>query len=147
MKKSLLAEIVCYAFILLFVYAAASKLLDYENFRVQLGQSPLLTAYAGMVSWLVPAIEITIAAMLAFERSRVAGLYAAFTLMVIFSAYIITITRFSDYVPCSCGGILQKMGWGSHLAFNIIFTVLAAAALVHHFYCNKKPAEAEKLVK
>jgi len=44
---------IAYLFILLFVYASASKLLDFETFRIQLAQSPLLSAYAGIIAWVV----------------------------------------------------------------------------------------------
>ena len=44
--KNGIIEIICLLYILLFVYAAVSKLLDFENFQVQLGQSPLLSAFA-----------------------------------------------------------------------------------------------------
>jgi hypothetical protein len=47
-----------------------------------------------------------------------------------FTAYIIAITKFSDYIPCSCGGVLQEMGWGEHLVFNICFVLLALAAIL-----------------
>jgi hypothetical protein len=36
--------------IILFTYAAISKLIDFENFQTQLGQSPLLSAYAASIS-------------------------------------------------------------------------------------------------
>ncbi|MEJ0031509.1 MAG: MauE/DoxX family redox-associated membrane protein [Bacteroidota bacterium] len=41
--------------------------------------------------------------------------------MVMFTAYIVVITRFSEYTPCSCGGVLEKMSWDQHLVFNIGF--------------------------
>src|ERR1700741_3050366 len=110
-RKQLMLEIISALFILLFMYAAASKLLDWQKFRVQLGQSPLLTSFAGWMVWLVPSVEIIISLMLTTSRFRRIGLYASFSLMVMFTAYIIAITRFSDYVPCSCGGVLENMTW------------------------------------
>jgi len=130
MKKEVIVEIICALFIVLFVYAAASKLLDFEKFRLQMGQSPVLTAFAGIAVWLVPAVELIIAAMLITARLRLLGLYASFCLMVMFTAYIIVITRFSDYVPCSCGGVLEKLSWNQHLVFNIGFVVLGFIAIV-----------------
>lgn len=47
-----------------------------------------------------------------------------------FTAYIIVILNYSSFVPCSCGGILEEMGWKEHLIFNIAFTILAAIASV-----------------
>lgn len=130
MFKKAAVEIISFLFISLFVYASVTKLMDYEKFSVQLGQSPLLMAFAGWVTWLVPSIELVVAALLAFPRSRLVGMYCSFTLMVMFTAYIIIILNFADHVPCSCGGILQKMGWTEHLIFNIIFVGLGLIGVV-----------------
>src|SRR5579862_2783084 len=116
--------------ILLFVYAATSKLLDYQKFRVEIGQSPILTAIASWIAWLVPATGIGISVLLAYSRSRLAALYASFSLMVMFTTYIIAILKFSDYIPCSCGGILQNMQWPEHLIFNIVFVLIAFAGIM-----------------
>lgn len=128
--RSVFIEITSYLYILLFVYAAVSKLSEFENFRAELGQSPLLSAFTGWISVVVPAAELLIALLLAFPKFRLIALYLAFSMMVMFTAYIITVLNFSAYIPCSCGGILGKMGWTAHLIFNIFFTVLAIAAIV-----------------
>jgi len=140
MKKSIFStwviEIISALLIILFVYAATSKFLDFQKFQVQLGQSPLLTAFAKWVAWLIPTIEIIISLLLAFSKTRLLALYASFGLMVMFTSYIIAITRFSDYVPCSCGGVLQNMGWHQHLIFNIVFVFLAIIGIVLHLKNN-----------
>jgi uncharacterized membrane protein YphA (DoxX/SURF4 family) len=130
--KYIFVEVVCLLYILLFVYAAISKLLDFENFRVQLGQSPLLSAFAGSIAWLVPVLELLIALLLVLKRWRLIGLFAAFTLMTMFTAYIYIILNYSSFVPCSCGGILEKLGWTEHLFFNLVFIMLAAAGILIH---------------
>jgi uncharacterized membrane protein YphA (DoxX/SURF4 family) len=131
----LVAETIAFLFILLFMYAAIAKLMDYEKFRAQLGQSPLLTAFAPWVAWGVPGIEIVISAMLAIPRFRLVAFYAAFGLMVMFTAYIVVILQFSDYIPCSCGGVLQDLSWTQHLVFNIVFVLLGLAGI---FLYSKK---------
>lgn len=38
-------------------------------------------------------------------------------------------------IPCSCGGILESLGWREHLYFNLAFIALAVLALIntlHH---------------
>lgn len=130
MKKNAIIEIISFLFVFLFLYAAVSKLIDYQKFRAQLGQSPMLTSFADWVSWIVPAVEIGISTMLVFPRWRLLGLYAAFSLMVMFTAYIVMITKFSEYVPCSCGGILQNMTWNQHLLFNIVFLGFGIAGIL-----------------
>lgn len=133
MKKAIIIETICFLFILLFTYAAVSKLVDIEKFQVQIGQSPLLTPFATWIAWLIPGLEVLISLLLAIQRTRLIGLYASFTLMVIFTAYIAAILNFSSYVPCSCGGILEKLGWKEHLLFNIGFVFLAIAGIILHF--------------
>lgn len=128
--KRIILHTICMLYVLLFVYAATSKLLDFENFRVQLGQSPLLSAFAGWVSWLVPTIELILASLLLFPKWRTIALIATFSLMMMFTTYIFIILNYSSFVPCSCGGILEKMGWTEHLIFNIFFVVLAVFGLL-----------------
>lgn len=128
--KKLTIEIISSLYILLFVYAAVSKLLDFENFQVQIGQSPLLSAFAGWVAWGVPILELLIVLFLVIPKLRLIGFMASFTLMVMFTAYIIIILNFSSSIPCSCGGVLEKMGWTEHLVFNLAFVLLAATAIL-----------------
>lgn len=126
---SFLPKAAAYFFILLFCYAAVSKLLDYENFQVQLAQSPLLSAYADTVAWAVIAAELFIVILLAFPATLRAGLYASFGLMLAFTVYIYLILNYSDFVPCSCGGILEKMGWTEHLIFNAAAVLLSIVGI------------------
>ena len=112
-------------YILLFIYAAISKILDFENFQVQLGQSPLLSAYANFTSYAVPIIELLICCLLLIPRCRIIGLFAAYGLMVMFTAYIYIILNYSSFIPCSCGGILEDLSWNQHIIFNIVFIILA----------------------
>lgn len=112
----------------LFVYSALSKLLEFQNFQAQLGQSPLISAYTGFVSYSILIIEFIIALLLAIPKSRYIALLASFGLMLMFTAYIVVILNYSSFVPCSCGGILEKLGWKEHLIFNIAFTILAGIA-------------------
>jgi len=127
--KNLIVEIVCYLFVLLFVYAAVSKFLDFENFQVQIGQSPLISAFALWVTPGVLILELSTAFLLIISKYRMLGLYASLFLMSLFTAYIFIVIHYSSFVPCSCGGILEKMSWNTHLVFNLIFIALAITAI------------------
>lgn len=120
---------ISYLFILLFVYSAVSKLLDFQNFQIQLAQSPLLTAFAKYISYAVLSVEFAIAILLSIPKTRIIGLFSAFGLMLLFTIYIYIILNYSSFVPCSCGGILENMNWTEHLFFNIAMVILAATAL------------------
>lgn len=119
-----------YLYCFLFLYAAVSKIRDFDNFQIQIGQSPLLSAFAESISYAVIAIEIVIAVLLLVEKFRRLGLYLGFVLMAMFSAYIFFIMNFAAFVPCSCGGVLENMNWGEHLAFNLLFVFLGFSALL-----------------
>lgn len=120
-----IAEVICLSYIILFAYTAISKLLDFESFRIQLGQSPILTTHADWVAWTVPISELIVAGMLFVPRLRFLGLGAAFFLMALFTTYIVIILSFTDFIPCSCGGVLEDLGWTEHLVFNLLFVFLA----------------------
>ncbi|MFV8347187.1 MauE/DoxX family redox-associated membrane protein [Flavobacterium sp. ZB4P13] len=123
-------RVICYLYMLLFTYAAFGKLLDFVNFKVQLGQSPLLSAFVEYISWAVPVTELLIVVLLAIPRFRLIGLFASFSLMVMFTAYIYIILNYSSFIPCSCGGILEKLGWKEHLLFNVVFVLLAVIGIL-----------------
>ncbi len=112
-------------YILLFVYAASSKLLDFQNFQTQLGQSPILGAFAIPVAYGIIIIEILTSLLLALGKTRIIGLYAAYILMVMFTAYIVIILNFTSFTPCSCGGVLEDLSWTEHFIFNCAYIALA----------------------
>jgi hypothetical protein len=113
-----------------------SKIQDFEKFGVELGKSPILNAFSGPVSILIPVIEIVISVMLVIRQFQYMAFYLSFSLMVVFSAYIVSILKFSAYIPCSCGGILQNMTWNQHLIFNVGFVFLGTVAIL--IYPNTK---------
>lgn len=131
--KKFFVDSICFLLILLFVYAAMSKVLDYQKFIVQLSKSPLLTKFSNTIAWAIPGIEIAISIAIAMPKFRLTGLYAGFCLMLLFTFYILAITQFNEGdIPCSCGGVLQNMNWNQHLLFNSIFSAMALLGILLH---------------
>jgi uncharacterized membrane protein YphA (DoxX/SURF4 family) len=124
-----LIELISSLFILLFVYTGISKLADHHHFRILLGQSPLIRTSSAVISWMVPVVELIIAFFLLIPVLRPAALFAAMLTMMVFTGYIAYMIRFADHLPCSCGGVISRMPWNQHLAFNIFFTLLAVAGV------------------
>lgn len=125
MAKKITVEIISALLVLLWAYAALSKLLDYETFKFQLGRSPYIAAMASSIAWIIPVTELIICLLLVIRRSRLIGLYASFFLMALFTGYIYAMLNYSYYVPCSCGGVLSEMSWEQHFIFNILATLIA----------------------
>ena len=132
MDRKFIVELIALLFTFLFVYAGVAKLLDVEKFRMQIGQSPILTEMAWFAAWFIPCTEIVISIFLVIRRFQLVGLFAAFGLMVMFTAYIISILQFSEHIPCACGRILQNLGWTGHLIFNVASILLAITGIVFH---------------
>lgn len=130
--KNNIVMAVSYLFILLFVYAAVSKLLDFETFKAQLDQFSVLNTFAVWVSWTLIILEMITAVLLCFEITRLSGLYISFVLMIMFTLYIVFILNFAPYVPCSCGGVLGSLGWKEHLIFNVFFIGIALIGILNH---------------
>ena len=137
-NKKVIVEVIGALFVLLFFYAAISKLSDFENFRAQLGKSPVLNSFASVAVWVVPITEIILCVLLCTKRFQYLAFYFAFSLMVMFTVYIVIILKFSSYIPCSCGGILEHMTWSQHLFFNIAFTLLGGVGVLIYPNGNKE---------
>ena len=129
MKKRIFIEAISFISIILFLYTAINKLADYSVFREQIALSPILEPFAGIVAWLLPLLELVTATLLFFPKWRLHGLYAACSLMVIFSVYISALFMVDDQLPCSCGGIIDLLSWKQHLILNIGLAFLQAIGI------------------
>lgn len=127
-------------FVILFCYAVISKILDFENFQVQISASPLLNGFSQFLPYMIIIAEFLIAGFLCYRKTRTTGLIGCFVLMLIFTVYIALLLSTSKNLPCSCGGILEKMSWQQHLYFNIgcvVFTIIALGLNLRY----SRPAE------
>lgn len=119
--------------VLMFTYAAASKLADIDKFRGQLYLQPFPHAFGDVLVFLLPGVELAIVALLLTDHSRRAGLIASLALLTAFTIYIsMGLLHVWKRVPCSCGGILEHMSWAQHLAFNWAFMIINILALVFY---------------
>lgn len=125
LKRSTVIESISSLLILLFIYAAVNKFSDFELFKNQLSKSPFITSFSIFVAWSIPLVEIIISLLLAFKNTRLIGLFASFFLMSLFTAYLIIMLNVSYHIPCSCGGVLQRLSWTDHIVFNSVFVMMA----------------------
>ena len=125
MKKAVIAEIISFLFIILFLYTGISKLMEFSLFKQQIAESPILKPVAWWIAWVIPLAEFVVSGLLLVPLWRFKGLIGSLILMVLFTGYIIAIFTFNKELPCSCGGIIAELSWKQHLVFNSIFIVLA----------------------
>ncbi|MFT4024585.1 MAG: hypothetical protein QM664_12470 [Flavihumibacter sp.] len=134
MKHDTLKTAVVFVFIFLFVYTAGSKWMDYARFKWVLEDSPLLAPFSSIIARGLPAVELLVAGLLLFPRTRKQGLLFTTILMGLFSFYIGYMLLTASSLPCSCGGVLRSMNWSQHLVFNLFLFLLALWS-----YCSYHP--------
>lgn len=123
-KQIIIQGVVC-CLILLWMYAATAKVLEFDQFKIQMSQVDFLKPMAGILVWLIPLVEYSLAALLLVSGTRWLGLLGSAILMSVFTVYIAGMISFSLKLPCSCGGIINHLTWQQHLIFNLFFTGLA----------------------
>ncbi|MEJ5144709.1 MauE/DoxX family redox-associated membrane protein [Sphingobacterium sp. MYb388] len=128
--KTLFVDSIAILFIILWVYAAVSKLFDYNNFSIELGKAPLLSGFAPVIAVGIPFLEIALAIMLLVERTKFIALVLSSSLLLLFTVYLFIILNYSSYIPCSCGGILGRLGYKEHIFFNLILFALGIASIL-----------------
>lgn len=126
-----ITDIICFLFVLLFVYVAFSKLLEGQKFYDKPNNLFVFGVkyVAGMLFWPIPALEIGIALLLTLQRTRHKDLYGALALMVIFTVYVSGLL-FSPYTSCLCGGVITLLSWNQYFVFSMVWIGLSLTAIV-----------------
>lgn len=127
--KELIKLILCLLCIFLFTYVAYSKLTDHQRFFDGLSKVHFISNYAVFLSWAIPISELIIAILLIVPKTQQLGLVGFIILMVLFTVYITDSLLGGKNLPCSCGGVIEKMSWKQHVWFNLAFIVIAGSAL------------------
>jgi putative oxidoreductase len=79
----------------------------------------------------LPISELWIAALLVWKKTQEFGLYLSLFFLATFSIYIaMGMLHYFGNIPCSCGGILENMGWKIHLWFNLIFLTCTLITII-----------------
>jgi len=114
----------------LWVYAAVSKLSNFQLFEVQMFRQAIPHWLAIFTIWTLPTVELSLASLLVFDKTRRAGFNISAILMAIFTIYIILILlNVFGRIPCVCGGVIQALGWKLHLVFNLFFLLLSCSGI------------------
>jgi uncharacterized membrane protein YphA (DoxX/SURF4 family) len=129
MKKSTIIEIIALWFVVLFLYTAISKLIEFSVFKEQIAMSPILEPIDSLIAWLIPLSEILVAILLFLPKWRRIGMYGTSILMVGFTLYVGAILIYDDQLPCSCGGVIELLSWKGHLIFNNVCIGLSLIAI------------------
>lgn len=116
--------------VLVFSYAAASKLSDPALYSYDMAKQPLPAWLQTLALWLLPALEIACCGLLLVRKTRLAGFGMAAVLMFVFTTYTaLALSGRLGTVPCSCGGVIRTLNWPQHLWLNTVFLVLSVTGI------------------
>lgn len=127
--RHIVTDLIVYAFLILFMYTAANKLLTIKSFASTLAKSPLIGGFNLILAWSIPIVEILIALLLVLDSKRKWSLTAALSLMIVFTVYLSYMVLSGSKLPCHCGGVISSMTWQQHIWFNLGFVVLGFIGL------------------
>lgn len=131
--KSKLYFSCCFLLILLFTYTAVSKWLNMEAHLYAMRNQPFSRPLNNLLAYSIPVVEIITVGLLLVQRTRLVGLFIAFVLMTLFTGYVaMVLSNVFGRIPCSCGGVLEQLGWKEHLVFNLFFLVISITAIRLH---------------
>ncbi|QXU39721.1 MauE/DoxX family redox-associated membrane protein [Pedobacter sp. D749] len=128
--KTKLPQVISAAFILLWIYTAGNKLLNFHSYKQEMSLQVFSPDFAAILVYAVPFIEILCAILLLIKKTNTLGLGLSLLLMLAFTGYILLIiSGYFPKTPCSCGGVIKAMGWKAHLIFNLFFLTAATLSL------------------
>ncbi|NGM60465.1 hypothetical protein G5B30_00915 [Sphingobacterium sp. SGG-5] len=138
-----LLNIITILLIVFWLYVALDKLWNLDGFHASLLKQPFPNWWADVLFWLLPLIELGVAA--AFIRPlRRPGLtlFAFFNpfllsslLMFVFTVYIgLGVAGIYAKRPCSCASVFRSMSWERHLIVNIALLGIS----LYGYYLSRK---------
>ncbi|MBD1425657.1 MauE/DoxX family redox-associated membrane protein [Sphingobacterium arenae] len=118
-----LPELVAYGYAFLYMYTGYDKLYNLETFIDGNSKIPLVGRYAELIGWGIPTLEILLAVLLVlpFLKLKKIVLWASVVLMGIFTIYLAMMLALVPDRLCHCGGVIESMGWTTHLIFNLLW--------------------------
>ena len=122
-----------YGYACLYMFTGVGKLINIESFTKGLHKTPYIQQHASLMGLCVPLLEILLALMLIIPgRIQRIALWVSTLLMLAFTIFIAWMMKYHPNQLCHCGKAIEKMGWHTHLVFNLIWLALGACAIRYH---------------
>lgn len=137
--KNIISELIIFILILVWAYTFASKIFDFDTFDRQIKGAYLLSAGGPVLPYILQAVHLGIVILLLKKNWRRLGLFASFSVLILYTAYLIYILKFAPSIPCSCIAVLKGMNWNEQLYFNFIALSINIIGLITFFSLRRAP--------
>jgi hypothetical protein len=115
--------------ILLFLYASISKMLDFQIFKDQISEIPVLKQFPSAAAVSVIGMELLTTFLLAIPKWRLSGYYISLALLIPFTGYIVLTVAQESGMSCACGGLIEHLSFTQHILFNSFFILLTSLGI------------------
>lgn len=139
MKKENLITSIEIIISILFIYTATDKITHFSTFQIQFAKIPFVYATKTWIfSYIIVLLEVSIPVLFLFNKSKEIASWIAFSLLFVFTSYLISKVIFKDNNECSCGGIFNTIRIEIHIILNITFLLLSLLLTKYHNSNNNK---------
>lgn len=113
--------------ILTFSYSLSDKLINFQQFSVNIYMSPLISDdYFNLVRFGVIVLEASLLALLIIFPSKFISHCLSFFVTTLFTIYYLVFYLLTDSNSCGCGKLFESLGFFSHLIFvNIPLIIIS----------------------
>ena len=134
-RREVYLMILCAVFILFWLYSAGFKLYNFDAFKQEMHSQVFSNGISNLLSYIIPAFEIMIAALLVYSTTRLLGMTLSFLLMLMFTTYVgLALMDVYRFMPCNCIGLLgENASWGANFILNLFIAIVAAVGLILTF--------------
>ncbi|HEX6916330.1 MAG TPA: MauE/DoxX family redox-associated membrane protein [Chitinophagaceae bacterium] len=139
MKRSLITSIMVFVY----TYTALSKLLHVKTNVSVLHELPLLNYFAPFLAFFIPLAELSLVILLLVPARNKQALYLSLGMLAVFTIYLITALIAGFHLPCTCGGVLEKLSWRQHVLFNL-FLIAFNVVAIRCKSSSRKPQQSSK---
>ncbi|WET68772.1 MauE/DoxX family redox-associated membrane protein [Sphingobacterium sp.] len=127
-----LPDVIIYGYAFMYMYTGWAKFMNLSAFIRGNSKIPYLGQYAKLIGYGIPTLELMLAILLIvpFYAVKRFALWTSTLLMGVFTLYLSLMVRFADKKLCHCGGVIESMGWKTHIVFNLIWLIAGIFALI-----------------
>lgn len=130
MKRHHLSILITLVFVFILLYTGLVKINQFNLFKEEIAESPILKPISSWIAWSIPTIEICVSILLLIPLYRLPALYVTMALMIIFTGYFLITSFLYNHLPCSCGGFIETMSRKNHLLLNITLISLSLINII-----------------
>lgn len=128
------SQIAVFLLVMLWSYTAASELVSFDAFQLQIYGQPLPHGFVTVLIWSLPLLELVTASLLVFHQTRIWGLLCSLLLLTCFTTYAaIIVMQLFGQEPTTLMVVYRGLSWNAYLYIHLFFVLLSLLAIKHDY--------------